>query len=116
MRGLHSKPRYTHFCVQVVDCVYCILVVLRLYAGQHRSRLNSLVCVSFLSQEQKQWSDMQRLLRSITPHVQKFEPHHPVRKAVFKFVTHTKFDQGIMVCIMLNTLTMAMEHYQMTDG
>jgi hypothetical protein len=69
-----------------------------------------------IAQEQKEWSGILRSLRSIKPMVQKFEPHHPVRKAVFKFVTHTKFDQGIMLCIMLNTLTMAMEHYQMTDG
>ena len=59
---------------------------------------------------------MQRLLRSIKPAVQKFEPHNRIRRAVFQFVTHIRFDQGIMVCIMLNTLTMAMEHYNMTDG
>lgn len=67
-------------------------------------------------QEQKQWSDMQRLLRAIKPAVQKFEPENPIRRAVFRVITSPKFDQLIMVCILLNTLTMAMEHYRMTSG
>ncbi len=59
---------------------------------------------------------MQRLLRAIKPAVQKFEPENPIRRAVFRVITSPKFDQLIMVCILLNTLTMAMEHYRMTSG
>jgi len=98
---------------------------------------------AFQTKEQKQWTDMQRLLRcvcmgvgvchgpsvtafafccltracrSIKPKVQKFEPSDRIRKLVFRVVIHAKFDLVIMIAIMLNTFTMTLEHYNMSDS
>ena len=70
---------------------------------------------AFQTREQKQWSDMQRLLNSIKPKVQKVKPENIFRRFFFEIVNHPKFDIVIMICIMLNTLTMMMEHYHQTS-
>ena len=71
---------------------------------------------AFQTREQKQWSDMQRLLRSIKPSLRFEEPDNRLRLLCFRCVTHAWFDMGIMGCILVNTLTMTFEHYDQTDA
>ena len=70
---------------------------------------------AFQTKDQKEWSDMQRLLRSIKPKLKTDRPESCVRAAVYDTTIHPYFDITIMCCIMVNTLTMAMEHYEQSE-
>ena len=66
---------------------------------------------AFQTKEQKQWSDLQRLLFAIKPRLHVKEPHNPVLRVMFKLARHPWLEGFIMLCIVLNTLTMMMEHW-----
>ncbi len=70
---------------------------------------------AFQTEAQKQWSDMQKLLRSIKPKLKAERPESQPLAYIFDVTVHPKFDVVIMGCIILNTLTMTFEHYEQTD-
>ena len=56
-------------------------------------------------------ANLNRLLEAIKPKLYEESPTARWRAFVFQRVKHVKFDQTIMVVILLNTLFMALEHY-----
>ena len=55
-------------------------------------------------------SNLQRVLQAVRPRLYASKPEDPVRGAAYAVVTHKYTDSGIMGCIIVNTLLMAMEH------
>ena len=58
---------------------------------------------------------MQRLLQVIRPLRYLSEPDNPARLAAFRLASHPYFDAGILVCILLNTLIMMLEHDRQSE-
>jgi hypothetical protein len=61
-------------------------------------------------------ANLNRLLEAIKPKLYEEEPYARWRAVVFHRVKHHLFDKAIMVVILLNTLSMAMEHNNQTQG
>ena len=62
------------------------------------------------TEEQQQWTNMQRILQAIQPHVYLEEPEHPVRRVAFRIARHKWFNHFITTCIVVNTVIMCMNH------
>lgn len=71
---------------------------------------------AFLTEEQRQWANMQRLLNSIKLTVHHDRPNNKLRGAVFDLVSAPAFDLFIMGAILVNTLVMTLEHWRMSEG
>ncbi|OWZ15606.1 Voltage-gated Ion Channel, partial [Phytophthora megakarya] len=64
-----------------------------------------------LTAEQKKWMKAQKAAARIGPQRILVPFKHPVRRAVFFFVRHKRFDWFIMICITINMLLMASQYY-----
>jgi len=69
----------------------------------------------FLTNEQRNWVSIQKLLVDIKPMRSFVEPEGALRKAVFSLVITDYFDGFILSMIMLNVVFMAMTHADMTE-
>ncbi|GMH93963.1 hypothetical protein TL16_g12770 [Triparma laevis f. inornata] len=68
----------------------------------------------FMTDEQQQWAKTQAFIMKIKPEKKIKPPGGAFGDWCYNFVMpniNPKFDQGIMACIMINSLTMSMEHH-----
>ena len=65
----------------------------------------------FVTDEQKQWQAIQKLITNLKPLLKKREPNNPCRKAFFKVAVSRWFDNLIMVLITINTLALCIGFY-----
>lgn len=65
---------------------------------------------AFQTQAQSEWSEKRRLLGILRPRLPAEEPDNCIRRVCHRVVTHSSFDSAIVICILLNTLTMACQH------
>eukprot|EP00736_Rhodelphis_marinus_P010022 Rmarinus@m.20403 len=71
---------------------------------------------AFLTERQKMWVEMQKLLLKVTPKPLYHVPQNRVRRLAFEIVMHWVFDLCIILVIILNTLVMCTRHYEMSDS
>jgi len=69
----------------------------------------------FLTTEQRQWVEIQKLLVDVKPTRSYVVPESPSRKWVFDIVTSDPFDAFILGCILLNVFVMALTKAEMSD-
>ena len=69
----------------------------------------------FMTEEQKTWVQIQKLISSAKPSRYPQPPADKGRASVFKFVISDGFDGGIMAAIMVNILFMSMRHVDMSE-
>jgi voltage-dependent calcium channel L type alpha-1D len=64
-----------------------------------------------LTDEQKKWIKAQKAAAQVGPQLILKPFKDPVRRAMFFFVRHPRFEWFIMACIIVNTLLMAAQHF-----
>ncbi|ETL93484.1 hypothetical protein L917_08354 [Phytophthora nicotianae] len=64
-----------------------------------------------LTSEQKKWIKAQKAAARVGPQRVFIPFKHPVRRVVFFFVRHKRFEWFIMICIIVNMLLMATQYY-----
>ncbi|KAG1692321.1 hypothetical protein DVH05_025491 [Phytophthora capsici] len=64
-----------------------------------------------LTSEQKKWMKAQKAAAHVGPQRILIPFKHPVRRKIFFFVRHPRFEWFIMICIITNTLLMASQYY-----
>ncbi|KAE9315095.1 hypothetical protein PR003_g19081 [Phytophthora rubi] len=64
-----------------------------------------------LSSEQKKWIKAQKAAAQVGPQLILKPFPDPVRRKIFHFVRRKRFEWFIMICIIINTLLMAAQHY-----
>ena len=69
----------------------------------------------FLTVNQKAWVDATRMAIDKRAEAVIEPPDHPTRQIFFRTVQDVRFEYTVMAVIMLNTITMAMNHYDMSD-
>ena len=103
----------------IIFIVVCSFFTLNLFIGvviDNFTRLRQEFDGSaFMTEEQRQWTNNQKLIAAVQPKVRLVKPRNVVRRACFVTVKHAWFDPVIMTAILLNTLTMMMQHYDMSD-
>jgi hypothetical protein len=65
----------------------------------------------FTDEEQKHWIKTQQILLRLDPKKIARPPANPSRKKVWTLVMDSRFEWGIMACIVINTLTMGIKTY-----
>jgi len=72
---------------------------------------------SFLSKEQKEWVDSNKLLlmRDYQPPSDIMTPKNPIRKRLYMIVENSKFKNFVLLIICLNTVCMVIEYYNMKN-
>lgn len=75
-----------------------------------RAERNENSGMASLSAQHQRWLSMQRLALKKKPDVSKVEPPAKWRKPFFKFIASTKFDVFIVLCILLNIISMALSY------
>eukprot|EP00736_Rhodelphis_marinus_P006678 Rmarinus@m.195 len=71
---------------------------------------------AFLSEEQRKWVETQRMVLKQAPKRKLKPPRHPLRRFFFFMCIHRWFEWSILACIVLNTVSMALRHYDMSDS
>ncbi|XP_078316452.1 sodium channel protein para-like isoform X16 [Crassostrea virginica] len=69
----------------------------------------------FMTDDQKKYYMAMKRMSSKSPQKSIPRPSNIIMGWIFDAVTNQKFDIGIMIIIMLNMLTMALEHYKQSD-
>ena len=98
--------------------------VINLFVGVVIDNFNSLKEANdgqalFMTEEQKEWSNTQKLIMKLKPKVKYDPPTSPMRKTAHDILNVTNpcsFDAFIMGCILANSAIMAMEYHGMSDG
>jgi len=70
----------------------------------------------FMTESQAQWQQNQKLLARVNLEKRYPQPRNKWRKYCFLVTMNPYFDPMIMLCIILNALTMSMNHYKMSDN
>ena len=65
----------------------------------------------FTDEEQKHWIKTQQILLRLDPRKIARPPNNPNRKKVWMLVMDSRFEWGIMACIVINTLTMGIKTF-----
>jgi large-conductance mechanosensitive channel len=121
--GLVSKPMAQPYMVVyfVLVCVICNFFILNLVIGVVIDNYNALKekadeGSAVLNEGQKEWVKTIKKLMQMKPKKRLRRPDNIFRQWVFKFVTWKWFDIGIMVCIILNCIVMALDWYNIPQG
>ena len=69
-----------------------------------------------LTNEQKQWIRMQKILMTSSAEVRSKAPDHWFRKRCYKLVMKEWFESAIMILIFLNIVFMALTHADQSDS
>ncbi|XP_078316439.1 sodium channel protein para-like isoform X3 [Crassostrea virginica] len=69
----------------------------------------------FMTEDQKKYYKAMKRMAAKSPQKSIPRPGNIIMGWIFDAVTNQKFDIGIMIIIMLNMLTMALEHYKQSD-
>lgn len=68
----------------------------------------------FITEDQRKWIEIQHIMLRKSLKFRTPEPKNRIRKKIYDFVNHQYFDIFIMVCILLNTIIMAMRYNRMS--
>lgn len=94
-------------------------LILNLFVGVVVSTFNKekeLLGKNFLlTDNQKKWLEQKKLVMKIEPKIIEFEQGNSVREFCRKIVFHTAFEFFILGCIMLNTIVLSVNWYDMSD-
>jgi len=99
----------------------CAFSLLNLYVGVifyqfSRIRLLSQTSSCFLTEEQKEWSEISKMALRLTPIIRPPRPKGFFPRFCWTVVKHNSFEPLILSCIVLNVCFMATEHYGQTGG
>lgn len=90
-------------------------LVLNLFVGVVVSTFNreqQILGKNFLlTENQKKWLEQKKLCMSVSPMVIPDKKESCLRNKILEFVTSSKFEIGILCCIMLNTIVLAINWY-----
>lgn len=64
-----------------------------------------------VTEEQQAWIKTQHMTQRLKPLKRVTLPGNPLGDACFRLANHPWFDPSVMVCIVLNTLVMAMQYF-----
>lgn len=70
----------------------------------------------FITEEQKDWLDVQRIMLGKWLKVKQVKPTKRIRRFFYDFVHNKYFEHFITVMIFLNTAVMAMRYYEMNPA
>jgi len=101
-----------YFVIIIIICAFFSLnLIISVVVDNFQRIKNEQDGSALMTEEQRKWVQTRRLVgrlglkRSLTP------PKQPWRMTVFTIVMHPFFEPLILGCIILNTLTMTLEHY-----
>ncbi|KAL4110193.1 hypothetical protein PRIC1_001886 [Phytophthora ramorum] len=99
----------------VVFMMFGSFFVVNLFVGviiENFNKMQDALGGSFmLTSEQKKWLKAQKTASHVGPQLILKPFKNPVRRAIFFFVRCKKFEWFIMICIIVNTLLMATQHF-----
>ena len=92
--------------------------ILNLFVGVIIDNFNKIKDLSetggaLLTEQQREWIEIQKVMVMLPLLKKEKKPTNRCRLAIYKLVKHNLFDLFIMVCILLNTVTMSMRYEAM---
>jgi uncharacterized membrane protein YgcG len=120
--GFH--PRFNHNPAACIFYVFFIIVgvffVMNLFVGVTIDKFNQLKEAAskekgegasvFLTEAQRRWQQVEKMLAQTKPVKHYDVPTHPLRLAVFRVCTAPEFDAAVMALILVNVLVMSMSY------
>eukprot|EP00899_Mesostigma_viride_P026282 jgi/Mesvir1/6839/Mv09018-RA.1 len=110
----HANPIGFFFLMSFI--MLCSFALLNLYIGVvffqfSRIRLLATTSSNFLTQGQKEWLELFKMVMHVTPAVCTPIPKSKIRRFCFRIVQSWYFDKFIMACIIMNIGLMGTMHY-----
>nr|XP_039270948.1 sodium channel protein type 4 subunit alpha B-like [Styela clava] len=114
-----NKYSYVFFFCFVLIGSFFILnlivgVIIESFQKLRKQTESSSAVEAFLTESQKNFYKTMRTMLNRKPKKTIPPPENPTQQKIFKLVTHSKFEVAVFSVIVLNMITLAMEHYQMS--
>jgi len=123
-KGINYEPVKDHRRVWIIFFIVFIIVgsffILNLFVGvvidTFHSEKEKLGGYAFLTEDQMEWVQIKTKLLNAKPIYKIPTPEHPLRQRCKTVADNRKFEGFIMLCIILNTLALAMKWYRLDVG
>ncbi|KAI0978733.1 hypothetical protein GJ496_009854, partial [Pomphorhynchus laevis] len=121
-RGIDLQPSYEHnvyiYCYFVLFIILGSFFTLKLFIGvvidnfnQQKAKLGGASVTVLMTEQQKMYYNAMKKMGKRKPIKALPRPKIPAIRIIFEIVSNQRFDVAIIILIMLNTLSMCIEHY-----